>query len=217
MAFCYVRDEAAARETSGAARTAGHDEPLALRCDVTSPEERERLVDEVTACLGPVEILVNNAGTTSDGVATRMGEAWDLVIGLDLSAPFRLSQLVLRGMMRGRWGRIVNIGSVAARLGFPGQANYTAAKAGVEGMTRSLAQEYGRKGITVNTVSPGFVQTDLTRGAGSLATDYAERYSALGRFVTAEEVADVVVFLASDRASGISGQTIHVDGGLVKI
>ena len=217
VAFCFLRDESAARETVDAARSMGHDEPLVVQCDVTRPEDRDRLVTEVVDSLGPIGILVNNEGTTSDGVATRMKEAWDDVIGLDLSAPFRMSQLVLRGMMRAKWGRIVNIGSVASRLGFPGQANYTAAKAGLEGMTRSLAQEYGRRGITVNTVSPGFVETDLTREAGDLARDYVERYSASGRFVTPEEVADVVAFLASERACGISGQTIHVDGGLVKL
>lgn len=217
MAFCYLRDEQAARETVEAARAQGHDDPIAVQCDVTLPADRERLVNEVTARVGPIDVLVNNAGTTADGVATRMKEAWDDVISLDLSAPFRLTQLVLRGMMRAKWGRIVNIGSVASRLGFPGQANYTAAKAGLEGMTRSLAQEYGRKGITVNTVSPGFVETDLTREAGSLARDYVERYSASGRFVTPEEVADVVAFLVSDRARAVSGQTIHVDGGLVKL
>lgn len=217
VAFCYLRDEDAARATSSEIRACGFAEPLAVRCDLTVAEDRERLVSHVETRLGPVTILVNNAGTTADGVATRMKRAWDELIALDLSAPFRLAQLVLRGMMRAKWGRIVNIGSVASRLGFPGQANYTAAKAGLEGMTRSLAQEYGRKGITVNTVSPGFVETDLTREAGNLARDYVERYAATGRFVTAEEVTDVVVFLASDLSRGMTGQTLHVDGGLVKL
>lgn len=217
IAFCYLRDEDSALETASGIRASGFAEPLAVRCDLTVAEERERLVSEVGTRLGPVTILVNNAGTTADGVATRMKQSWDELISLDLSAPFRLAQLVLRGMMRAKWGRIVNIGSVASRLGFPGQVNYTAAKAGLEGMTRSLAQEYGRKGITVNTVSPGFVETDLTRTAGDLARDYVERYAATGRFVTPEEVADVVVFLASDASRGITGQTLHVDGGLVKL
>ena len=217
VAFCYLRDDDAARETSSEIRAAGLDEPLALRCDLTVAEERERLVSDVETRLGPVTILVNNAGTTADGVATRMKQSWDELIALDLTVPFRLAQLVLRGMMRAKWGRIVNVGSVASRVGFAGQTNYTAAKAGLEGMTRSLAQEYGRKGITVNTVSPGFVETDLTWEASDHARDYVERYSASGRFVTPAEVADVVAFLASDRSRGITGQTLHVDGGLVKL
>lgn len=217
IAFCYLRDDDAVRETSSEMRAAGLDEPLALRCDLTVAEERERLVSDVEARLGAVAILVNNAGTTADGVATRMKQSWDELIALDLTVPFRLAQLVLRGMMRAKWGRIVNIGSVASRVGFAGQTNYTAAKAGLEGMTRSLAQEYGRKGITVNTVSPGFVETELTREAGDRARDYVERYSASGRFVTPAEVADVVAFLASDRSRGVTGQTLHVDGGLVKL
>lgn len=217
VAFCYLRDEEAARAALSEIRASGCSEPLAVRCDLTNTEDRERLVSDVETRLGPVTILVNNAGTTADGVAIRMKQAWDDLISLDLSAPFRLAQLVLRGMVRAKWGRIVNIGSIASRLGFPGQVNYTAAKAGLEGMTRSLAQEYGRKGITVNTVNPGFVETDLTREAGDLAREYVERYAATGRFVTAEEVADVVVFLASDLSRGMTGQTLNVDGGLVKL
>lgn len=217
VAFCYRSNNEAARQTIDMARALDLPVPIALQCDVTSDKDRARLVAEVTDQLDTIDILVNNAGTTSDGVATRMKEAWDQVVDLDLTAPFRLSQLVLRGMMKNGWGRIINVGSVAARLGFPGQVNYTAAKAGLEGMTRSLAQEYGRKGITVNTVSPGFVETDLTRDAGVLAREYVERYSASGRFVTAESIAEVVVFLASDRSEAITGQTIHADGGLVKL
>ena len=217
VAFCYRgNEEAAAACVSQVALECGR-EPVAVRADVTVDEERRGLVETVTEQLGAPDILVNNAGTTEDGVAFRMKEAWDRVIDLDLTAPFRLAQLVIRNMMKTGWGRIITIGSIASRIGFPGQVNYTAAKAGVEGMTRSLAQEYGKRGITVNTVSPGFVETDLTRDVGELARNYVEHYSALGRFVTAESVAAVVAFLASDEAWAITGQTINVDGGLAKL
>ena len=216
VAFCYRSDTVAADACVEAATEAGGD-VTAVKADVTIAADRTRLVDAVRDRMGAIGVLVNNAGTTEDGVAFRMKEAWDRVVDLDLTAPFRLVQLVIRGMMSGGWGRIVTIGSIASRLGFPGQANYTAAKAGVEGMTRSLAQEYGRRGVTVNTVSPGFIETDLTRDASDLARTYVENYSALGRYVTADAVAEVVAFLVSDEAWAVTGQTINVDGGLVKL
>jgi 3-oxoacyl-[acyl-carrier protein] reductase len=127
-----------------------------------------------------------------------------------------MSQLVIRGMMKRNAGRIINIGSIASRLGVPGQVNYAASKAGMEGMSRSLAQEYGRKGVTVNTVNPGFLETDLTQDAGEFARNYVEQHAATGRFPTPESVAAVVTFLASDAAWAVTGQTVNVDGGLVK-
>jgi 3-oxoacyl-[acyl-carrier protein] reductase len=217
VAFCYRNDEASAESCVRTVVEGGGHAPLAVRADITHDEERHRLVDTVHDELGGPDILVNNAGTTEDGVAFRMKDAWDRVVALDLTAAFRLTQLAIRRMMQAGWGRIVTIGSIASRLGCPGQVNYTAAKAGVEGMTRSLAQEYGRRGITVNTVSPGFVETDLTRDVGDLARNYVEHYSALGRCVTAESVASAVAFLVSDEAWAITGQTINVDGGLVKL
>lgn len=217
IAFCYRSDGDAARDCTAEIRDRFGVEPLAIQSDVTQETQRRALVETVHSALGGLDVLVNNAGTTEDGVALRMREAWDRVIDLDLTAPFRLAQLAIRHMMRAAWGRVITIGSIASRIGFAGQVNYTAAKAGVEGMTRSLAQEYGRRGITVNTVSPGFVETDLTREAGALARRYTEDYSALGRCVTPEAVAAAVVFLASDDAWAITGQTINVDGGLVKL
>ncbi|TVQ28121.1 MAG: 3-oxoacyl-ACP reductase FabG [Spirochaetaceae bacterium] len=216
VAFCYRSDTAAA-EACVQTATETDGDVFAVQADVTLEADRTRLVDTVRDRMGAIDVLVNNAGTTEDGVAFRMKEAWDRVVDLDLTAPFRLAQLVIRGMMSNGWGRIVTIGSIASRLGFPGQANYTAAKAGVEGMTRSLAQEYGRRGVTVNTVSPGFIETDLTRDASDLARTYVENYSALGRFVTADAVAEVVAFIVSDQAWAVTGQTINVDGGLVKL
>ncbi len=217
VAFCYQTDVEAAERCAREVRDRTGVDPLVLRADVTADEDRRTLVESVHRTLGGLDILINNAGTTEDGVAFRMKDAWDRVVGLDLTAPFRLAQLAIRHMMRNGWGRIITIGSVVSRLGLPGQVNYTAAKAGVEGMTRSLAQEYGRRGITVNTVSPGFVETDLTRDVGKTATQYVEHYSALGRCVTAEAVAAAVAFLASEAAWAITGQTINVDGGLVKL
>ncbi len=217
VAFCYRNDAQSAGECARETQDRYGVEPLVLQADVTSDDARKSLVDTVHRSLGGPDILVNNSGTTEDGVAIRMKEAWDRVVDLDLTAPFRLAQLSIRHMMSAGWGRVITVGSIAARLGFPGQVNYTAAKAGVEGMTRSLAQEYGRRGITVNTVSPGFVETDLTRDVGELARSYVEQYSALGRCVSAESVAATVAFLASEAAWAITGQTINVDGGLVKL
>ena len=217
IAFCFRSDTGAAERCAREVRDRYGIEPLVVQADVTVEGDRHTLVESVHRSLGGLDILVNNAGTTEDGVAFRMKDAWDRVVSLDLTAPFRLAQLAIRHMMRNGWGRIITIGSIAARLGVPGQVNYAAAKAGVEGMTRSLAQEYGRRGITVNTVSPGFIETDLTRDVGEMGRHYVEHYSALGRCVTAESVAAVVAFLASEASWAITGQTINVDGGLVKL
>ena len=179
--------------------------------------DRQRLVEHTAAQLGGIDILVNNAGTREDGVAIRMGDAWDHVVDLDLNAPFRLSQLVLRLMIRQSWGRIINIGSIASRIGLGGQANYTAAKAGLEGLTRSLAQEYGKRGITVNTLNPGFIETDLTEDASSQLREALLARAAIPRSLSPEAVAGAVVFLASEEAWAITGQTINVDCGLVKL
>ena len=167
--------------------------------------------------LGGLHVLVNNAGTREDGVAVKMNSAWDRVIDLDLNAPFRLAQQALRLMMKQSWGRIINIGSIASRIGLGGQANYTAAKSGLEGLTRALAQEYGKRGITVNTVSPGFVETDLTGDASLELRTSLIASAAVPRTLTPEAVASVVAFLATDAAWAITGQTINVDGGVVKL
>ena len=177
----------------------------------------DRLVEHTAEQLGGIDILVNNAGTREDGVAIRMGDTWDHVVDLDLNAPFRLSQLALRLMIRQSWGRIINIGSIASRIGLGGQANYTAAKAGLEGLTRSLAQEYGKRGITVNTLNPGFIETDLTEDASSQLREALLARAAIPRTLSPKAVADAVVFLASEEAWAITGQTINVDCGLVKL
>jgi 3-oxoacyl-[acyl-carrier protein] reductase len=216
VAFCYRTQRERAEETAAEVEGEIGRRPLVVQADITEAEARERFIGQVQEHFGALDILVNNAGATRDTLALRMREEWDQVVELDLTAPFRLAQLALRIMMKASWGRIINIGSIAAAVGLAGQVNYTAAKAGLEGMTRSLAQEYGRRGITVNTVNPGFVETELTEGASELVKEYVSTQSATGRFVSGADVAHLVTFLASDKAAGITGQSIHVDGGLVK-
>jgi 3-oxoacyl-[acyl-carrier protein] reductase len=216
VGFCYRSQESRAEEVVAEAEEQFGRRLLAIQADLTLPEDRARFLETVQEHFGGLHILVNNAGTTRDTLAVRMGGEWDEVIDLDLTVPFRLSQAAVRVMMKKHWGRIINIGSIGASVGLPGQANYNAAKAGLEGLTRSLAQEYGRRGITVNTVNPGFVHTDLTEDASDFVKDYVHNQSATGAFVTPEDVANVVAFLASEEAAAITGQSIHVDGGLVK-
>jgi 3-oxoacyl-[acyl-carrier protein] reductase len=216
VAFCYKSQEARAAETVREAREHTGRDVLAVQADLSRPEDRERFLTQTREHFGDLNILVNNAGTTRDSLALRMKNEWDEVLDLDLTVPFRLSQQALRGMMKSRWGRIINIGSIGASVGLPGQANYNAAKAGLEGLTRSLAGEYGRRGITVNTVNPGFVQTDLTEDASDFVKEYVTANSATGEMVTPQDVANLVTFLASDAARAITGQSINIDGGLVR-
>ena len=217
VSFCYHRDSASAETVAEEVEGCTGRRPLVIQADITIGVDRQRLVEHTAAQLGGIDILVNNAGTREDGVALRMDDAWDHVIDLDLNAPFRLCQLVLRLMIRQSWGRIINIGSIASRIGLGGQANYTAAKAGLEGLTRSLAQEYGKRGITVNTLNPGFIETDLTEDASSQLREALLVRAAIPRSLSPEAVAGAVVFLASEEAWAITGQTINVDCGLVKL
>jgi 3-oxoacyl-[acyl-carrier protein] reductase len=162
-----------------------------------------------------VAILVNNAGITRDNIALRMkDEEWDAVLDTNLKAVFRLSRAVMRGMMKARYGRIVSITSVVGRSGNPGQANYAAAKAGVEGMTRALARELGSRNITVNCVAPGFIDTDMTKALADAQRDALLGQIPLGRLGRSEEVAAAVAFLASPQASYVTGATLHVNGGM---
>ncbi|MDR1423702.1 MAG: 3-oxoacyl-ACP reductase FabG [Azoarcus sp.] len=183
--------------------------------DVTDAAASEALVDWVEKEFGTVGILVNNAGITRDNLAMRMkDDEWDAVIDVNLKATFRMSRLVMRGMMKARAGRIISITSVVGSTGNPGQVNYAASKAGVAGMSRCLARELGSRNITVNCVAPGFIDTLMTQGLPDTVKENLCANIALGRLGTAEEVAQAVAFLASPAAAYITGQTLHVNGGM---
>jgi 3-oxoacyl-[acyl-carrier protein] reductase len=184
--------------------------------DVRDTGRCTELVDEVQKEFGAVSILVNNAGATRDNLLARMkDEEWDDIQATNLRPVFVLSRAVLRGMMKARTGRIVNVASVVGFTGNPGQANYAAAKAGLAGFTKSLAQEIGSRGITVNLVAPGFIDTDMTRALPEAARSALLAKIPLGRLGAAEEVAHAVAFLASPRAAYITGATLHVNGGML--
>ncbi|MBK7764699.1 MAG: 3-oxoacyl-ACP reductase FabG [Sulfuritalea sp.] len=186
--------------------------------DVTDAVACEALVGEIDKKFGAVSVLVNNAGITRDNLAMRMkDDEWDLVIATNLKAVFRLSKLVMRGMMKARFGRIINITSVVGEAGNPGQANYAAAKAGVAGMSRSLAQELGSRNITVNCVAPGFMDTDMTRTLTDAQRDALLSRIPLGRLGQPDEIAATVAFLASKRAGYITGTTLNVNGGMYMV
>jgi 3-oxoacyl-[acyl-carrier protein] reductase len=175
----------------------------------------DALIDGTVKEFGALNVLVNNAGITQDQLAMRMkDDDWDAVIDTNLHSVFRLSRAVLRPMMKAKGGRIINITSVVGSSGNPGQINYAAAKAGVAGMTRALAREIGSRGITVNCVAPGFIDTDMTRGLSEAQTAALLAQIPLGRLGTVEDVAVAVAFLASPEASYITGSTVHVNGGM---
>ena len=183
--------------------------------NVTDAAACEALVAAIEKRYGAVTVLVNNAGITRDNLAMRMkDEEWDAVIDTNLKAVFRLSKLVMRGMMKARFGRVINITSVVGEAGNPGQANYAAAKAGVAGMSRALAQELGSRNITVNCVAPGFIDTDMTRALPDAQREALLARIPLARLGQPEEIAATVAFLASTQAGYITGSTINVNGGM---
>ena len=189
-----------------------------VQLNVTDDAQTDALLAQIAKDFGDITILVNNAGITRDQLLMRMkDEEWDAIMQTNLRPVFRISRALMRGMMKARWGRIINIASVVGASGSPGQTNYAAAKAGMMGFARSLAREVGSRNITVNCVAPGFIDTDMTKG---LADEYKQQLLAqipLGRLGDVQDIADAVAFLASDKAAYISGQTLHVNGGMYMV
>jgi 3-oxoacyl-[acyl-carrier protein] reductase len=200
-----------ATSEAGAANVPGIGKVL----DVKNAAQCDALIQAVQKELGEIAILVNNAGITRDNLALRMKDAdWDEVIDTNLRAVFRLSRAVMRGMMKARWGRIVNITSVVGASGNPGQANYAAAKAGVVGMTKSLARELGSRNITVNCIAPGFIDTDMTRALPEESKKALLAQIPLGRLGSVQDVAAALAYLVSPGGGYVTGSVLHVNGGM---
>lgn len=205
-------DEGAAKISQALAAFAGS---RGARLDVNDAAAAEALIDAILREHGGLHVLVNNAGITRDQLAMRMkDEDWDAVLDTNLKAVFRMSRAVIRPMMKQRHGRIIHITSVVGASGNPGQANYAAAKAGVAGMTRALARELGSRGITVNCVAPGFIETDMTAGLPPEQQKALLQQIALGHLGKPEDIAHAVAYLASARAGYVTGQQLHVNGGM---
>lgn len=186
-----------------------------MTLNVTDPASIKDVMARVSSEYGTPTILVNNAGITRDNLMMRMkDEEWDDIIDTNLSSVYRVTKACLRGMMKARWGRIINISSVVGAMGNAGQANYAAAKAGIQGYTRSIAREVGSRGITANAVAPGFIDTDMTRALGDEQRQELTQQIPLGTLGRPEHIAATVAFLASDAGEYITGQTLHVNGGM---
>ncbi|GEM84464.1 3-oxoacyl-[acyl-carrier-protein] reductase [Meiothermus hypogaeus] len=215
LAVHYAGNQASAEATAAEARELGASQVVVLGADLSSPQAAQKLVADANMALGGLEVLVNNAGITRDTLLIRMkDEDWDTVIATNLSAIFHTTREAIKLMMRAKWGRVINISSVVGILGNPGQANYVAAKAGLIGFTKSVAKEYATRGITVNAVAPGFIESDMTaKLPENVVAEYLKQIPA-GRLGQPEEVAKAVAFLASDDAAYINGQTLCVDGGM---
>ena len=214
VVLCYAGNEAAAAETVSACEALGA-KALAVKCDVADSAQVKALMDEAVKAFGRIDILVNNAGITRDGLLMMMKEDdFDAVISANLRGTFLCMKAVSRTMMKQRYGRIVNLSSVVGLRGNAGQVNYAASKAGVIGMTKSLAKELASRGVTVNAVAPGFIETDMTAAMTEAAKTATLASIPMQRLGAPEDIAKTVAFLASDDAAYITGQVIAVDGGM---
>lgn len=193
----------------------GNHKGAGMVADVSSDESVTDLIEAITGTFGSPTVVINNAGITRDNLLLRMkAEEWSSVIDTNLGSMYRVCKACLRGMTKARWGRIINISSVVGSSGNPGQSNYAASKAGIEGFSRALAKEIGSRGITVNSVAPGFIETDMTRELPEKQSEYMLSQIPLSRFGKPEEIAAVVAFLSSESGAYITGETIHVNGGM---
>lgn len=194
------------------------DRVYVVPCDLSDPEAVNGLIGEADTAMGAVDILVNNAGITRDNLAMRMkDEDWQAVIDVNLTAAFRLARASLRGMMKRRWGRIINITSIVGTTGNPGQVNYAAAKAGLVGMSKAMAQEVASRSITVNCVAPGFIQTAMTDALPEEQREKLSQAIPAGRLGEVSDISAAVSYLASEEAAYVTGQTLHVNGGMAMI
>jgi 3-oxoacyl-[acyl-carrier protein] reductase len=214
VAVGYGSNADAAGEVAEQVRALGVS-AVALGAELSDAEQTAGLVPRTVEALGRIDVVVNNAGLTRDNLAMRMSDAdWRAVIDVDLTAAFMICRAALRPLLRQRWGRIVNVSSISGVMGNPGQANYSAAKAGLIGLTKSLAREVGSRTITVNAVAPGFIETDMTTTLDPALRARVVEAIPMERMGTAEEVAAAIAFLASPQASYITGHVLHVDGGM---
>jgi 3-oxoacyl-[acyl-carrier protein] reductase len=214
IVLCYAGNEEAARQTVADCEALGA-KALAVRCNVANAADVAALFDAALQAFGRIDILVNNAGITRDGLALRMSEEdFDAVLAANLKGAFLCCKAALRPMMKQRYGRIVNLSSVVGLHGNAGQANYAASKAGVIGLTKSLAKELATRGVTVNAVAPGFIETDMTAAMTEAARAASLAAIPAGRLGTAEDVARAVAFLAGEDAGYVTGQVLAVDGGM---